>query len=62
MSKKGSETMIDVVILPDSEWEYASFFRTIEYVVDLLTEKLQDSSKLAILYQIEDDKLPEAMY
>lgn len=29
---------------------------------DLLTEKLQDCSKLATLYKFEDDKLLEAMY
>jgi hypothetical protein len=60
--KNGSETLTSVVILPDSEWEYGSFFRTIEYAADLLTEKLQDSSKLATLYKFENDKLLEAMY
>jgi hypothetical protein len=58
----GSETLASVVVLPDSEWDYAPFFRTSEYVADLLTEKLPDYPKLATLYKFENDKLFEAMY
>jgi hypothetical protein len=62
MSETDRKTLTSVVVLTDSEWDYAPFFRTSENVADLLTEKLQDSPKLATLYKFENDKLFEAMY
>jgi len=60
--KYGLETLTSVVVLQDTEWEFGCFFREIEYVADLLSEKLQKSSKLATLYRFVDNKLCEAMY
>ncbi len=58
----GSTTLTTVVLLTRGDSEYASFFRKIEYVADLLAEQLLLHPPLSTLYKFDEHNLVEALF
>jgi hypothetical protein len=58
----GSTTLTTVVLLTRGDSEYASFFRKIEHVADLLAAQLLERPQLPTLYKFDEHNLVEAMF
>ena len=55
-------TRSSLVLVPADEAKYGEFYRSIEWVADLLTARLIDERSLAVWYSLEGDSLREVSY